>query len=328
MMQTLIKTKNLTKHFYVGESFFGCGKKRVHALNGVSLEVARGESLGIVGESGCGKSTMALTLLRLLKPDGGQIFLEGEDITRLSQRELRPLRAKMQMVFQDPYASLNPRMRIGKIIEEPLTIHKVGKANKRHEEAERLLQLVGLNADDYDKYPHEFSGGQRQRIGIARAIALKPSLIIADEPVSALDVSIQGDIINLLKDLQKEFGLAYIFISHDLKIVSQMCDRVAVMYLGKIVEELPTENLLEAKHPYTQALLEAVPLPDPRLRIEHKILEGDVPTPMKLPAGCFFNPRCRYKEARCETEEPKLESKGPDQTVACHFTDKIPPVSI
>lgn len=327
-MEPLLKIENLVKHFHVGESFFGRGKKKVHALNGVSLQVARGESLGVVGESGCGKSTLALTVLRLLKPDGGKIFLEGRDITKLSQKNLRPLRAKMQMVFQDPYASLNPRMRIGKIIEEPLTIHKIGKRSTRHEEVERLLERVGLGADDYDKYAHEFSGGQRQRIGIARAIALRPALILADEPVSALDVSIQGEIINLLKDLQKEFGLTLLFISHDLKIVSQMCDRIAVMYLGKIVEELSTEKITEAKHPYTQALLEAVPIPDPRRRQEHKLLEGDVPTPMKLPDGCFFHPRCRYKEDRCLAETPQLEQKSPGQTAACHFTDKIPAVKI
>lgn len=323
----ILQVEHLEKRFPVGKTFFGRVNREVHAVNDVSFGVQRGETLGIVGESGCGKTTLGFLLLRLLSPTAGRILFQGKDLAGLSGKELRPLRAKMQMVFQDPYASLNPRMRAGKIIEEPLTIHKRGTKNERTERVMELLKGVGLGENDYDKYPHEFSGGQRQRIGIARAIALNPDLIIADEPVSALDVSIQGEIINLLKDLQKRLGLTYIFISHDLKVVSQMSDRIAVMYLGKIVEMFRAENLGGVKHPYTQALLEAVPLPDPSLKKEHKPLGGDVPSPIRLPGGCFFHPRCPYKETICETTEPLLESEGESHLAACHFTRKVPKIS-
>ncbi|OGQ04886.1 MAG: hypothetical protein A3F82_10080 [Deltaproteobacteria bacterium RIFCSPLOWO2_12_FULL_44_12] len=316
-MATLLEVKNLVKHYR-------SGKSRVHAVNGVSLELTKGEVLGVVGESGCGKTTLGLLITRLVKSDSGDIVFEGNDITHLSQRTLRPLRAKIQMIFQDPYASLNPRMRAGEIIEEPLIIHKRGNTHQRHDQVMELLDLVGLSPNDYNKYPHEFSGGQRQRIGIARAIALKPDLIIADEPVSALDVSIQGEIINLLKNLQKKFNLTYIFISHDLKVVSQISDRIAVMYLGKIVELFPAEKLSFARHPYTQALLTSVPLPDPKRKKEYKPLGGDVPSPVQLPTGCLFHPRCPYREEVCVNVEPQLESHGPNDLASCHLTHKVP----
>ncbi|MDO8526511.1 MAG: ATP-binding cassette domain-containing protein [Deltaproteobacteria bacterium] len=324
-MTSILEIENLFKTYPVSGGFFGGSKLKVHAVNGVSLQVAKGETLGIVGESGCGKTTLGLLFLRLLEPDSGKILFEGKDVTHLSQRSLRPVRSRMQMVFQDPYASLNPRMRAGEIIEEPLIIHKRGSAKQRQNEVMELLDLVGLKESDVDKYPHEFSGGQRQRIGIARAIALKPDLIIADEPVSALDVSIQGEIINLLKSLQQKFNLTYIFISHDLKVVSQISDRIAVMYLGKIVETFPATELNHVKHPYTQALLSAVPIPDPTLQRKRKPLEGDVPSQVKIPSGCSFHPRCPYREEICYTVEPPLEQKGsPDHIASCHFTNKVP----
>lgn len=317
-MTPLLQIHNLFKHYPQG-------KLKVHAVNGVSFEIAKGETLGLVGESGCGKTTLGLLLLRLLKPDSGQIFFEGNDITHLSGRALRPLRAKMQMVFQDPYASLNPRMRIGEIIEEPLIIHKQGNKNKRYERVIELLELVGLSAADYNKYPHEFSGGQRQRISIARAIALNPALIVADEPLSALDVSIQGEIITLLKNLQEKFHLTTLFISHDLKVVSQMSDRIAVMYLGKIVELFSAYELHHVKHPYTQALLQSVPLPDPTRRKDRKPLEGDVPSSLKLPSGCAFHPRCPYREEICIHTEPRLEKQAlPNHLASCHLVHKVP----
>lgn len=323
-MDKLLEVKNLMKNFPIGGGFFGKSKRVVHAVNGVSFEVFKGETLGVVGESGCGKTTLGLLLLSLLKADSGSILFEGNELTKLSQRAIRPLRSKMQMVFQDPYASLNPRLQAGDIIEEPLIIHKRGGKKEREREVMELLELVGLNGSDYHKYPHEFSGGQRQRIGIARAIALKPDLIIADEPVSALDVSIQGGILNLLKDIQKKFNLTYIFISHDLKVVSQISDRIAVMYLGKIAEFLRAEDLHIAKHPYTQALLASVPLPNPAKKRERKVLTGDVPSQIDLPSGCFFHPRCPYQEEICRSVEPKLEPQGKDQFAACHFVNKVP----
>ena len=314
----MLQVKNLIKHFQTHGG-------KVHAVNGVSFGVAKGETLGIVGESGCGKTTLGLLLMKLLEADEGEILFEGADVTKLSQRAFRPLRSKLQMVFQDPFASLNPRLRIGEIIEEPLIIHKKGKSRVRQDRVIELLELVGLKEADYNKYPHEFSGGQRQRIGIARAIALNPDLIVADEPVSSLDVSIQGSILNLFRDLQKKFNLTYIFISHDLRVISQMSDRIAVMYLGKIVEHSPADQLAHVKHPYTQALLKAVPIPDPTRKKEKTPIMGDVPSPIDLPKGCHFHPRCPYREEICLSVEPKLEPKnGSDHIASCHFTQKVP----
>ncbi len=307
----LLEIKNLYKKFPIKGGFFGREIAAVQAVSNVSLAIKRGETLGLVGESGCGKSTLGRCVIRLLEPTSGQIIYNGKDITDLKGEALRTLRRKMQIIFQDPYASLNPRMNIGKIIEEPLLIHKIGANRKeRMERVQQLLELVGLRKEAVHRYPHEFSGGQRQRIGIARALAVEPELIVCDEPVSALDVSIQAQVINLLMDLQQKLGLTYLFIAHDLKVVEHISNRVAVMYLGRVVELAEADELYKnPQHPYTQALLSAIPVPrvpkpgDKKTRI---ILQGDVPSPVNPPSGCHFNPRCPIVGPQCKVEDPKL----------------------
>jgi oligopeptide/dipeptide ABC transporter ATP-binding protein len=317
----LVEIKHLKKYFPIRKGVLQREVARVHAVDDVSFAVQEGETLGLVGESGCGKSTLGRTVVRLLEPTAGEIVFQGKRIEDLSSRQLRPLRREMQMVFQDPYASLNPRKRVGTIISDPMKIHKLGDAKERKARTEELLETVGLSPEHYNRFPHEFSGGQRQRIGIARALALKPKLIVADEPVSALDVSIQSQMLNLLEDLQNEFQLTYIFIAHDLGVVRHVSDRIAVMYLGKLVELSPAEELyVRPIMPYTEALLSAVPIPDPDLAAARKriVLEGDVPSPINPPSGCRFHPRCRYATQVCKEVEPPLVDYGNGHVAACH----------
>jgi oligopeptide/dipeptide ABC transporter ATP-binding protein len=321
-MSTLLETHDLVKHFASGGSAFRRGGETVHAVDDVSLEVQSGETLGVVGESGCGKSTLGRLLVRLHEPTSGTIRFDGRDVTNLSRRELRPYRREMQMIFQDPYASLNPRKRVGQILEDPFRIHQELDRGAARRRVGELLEIVGLSPDHVNRYPHEFSGGQRQRIGVARALALNPKLIVADEPVSALDVSIQAQVINLLDDLQDEFQLTYVFIAHDLGVVHHVSDRIAVMYLGVIVEIGPADELfLSPVHPYTQALLSAIPAIEgdvEEVRRERIVLEGEVPSPVAPPSGCRFHPRCRYATDICAVERPPLVDHGDGRFAACH----------
>jgi len=292
----------------------------VYAVDDVTFSLNEGETLGLVGESGCGKSTVARTILRLIEPTAGKIYFNSEDITEITLKEMRALRKDMQLIFQDPYASLNPRMKVGQIIGDPMDIHKVAQGDEKRDRIAYLLESVGLKADQKDRYPREFSGGQRQRIGIARALASEPKVIIGDEPVSALDVSIQAQIINLLEDLQAKFDLSYIMISHDLTVIEHICDRIAVMYLGRIVETASYDILYNRPlHPYTEALLSAVTVPDPDYDKKRIILKGDVPSPINPPPGCHFHTRCMYRQDICEQEEPGLKQVGNGQWVACHL---------
>ena len=325
MSDDLLVVEGLKKHFPVTRGIvFQRQVAAVKAVDGVSFTVKRGETLGVVGESGCGKSTMARCIMRLIEPTAGRVEFEGREITGLSRHELRPLRREMMMVFQDPYASLNPRKRVGAIVGEALEVHRLGTSAEIKKRVQELLDIVGLNPEHYNRFPHEFSGGQRQRIGVARALAVNPKLIVCDEPVSALDVSVQAQILNLLKDLQKEFGLTYIFIAHDLNVVRHISDRVMVMYLGHAVELATRDTLYHRPlHPYTGALLSAVPVPNPEAARSRQqiLLEGDVPSPMNPPSGCWFHPRCpRNHPGDCDVREPQLVSSSTDgHQVACHY---------
>lgn len=319
MQEILVEAKNLKKHFH-SNSFFSRRDKAVHAVDGISFSIPRGETFGLVGESGCGKSTTGRILLRLLEPTAGQAFFRGRSIFELGKKELRKLRREMQVIFQDPFSSLNMRMNVEDIISEPLVIHGIGSKLERKEKVSELMQLVGLSPGHASRFPHEFSGGQRQRIGIARTLAVNPLFIVADEPVSSLDVSMRAQILNLMKDLQERLGLTYLFIAHDLSTVRFLCDSVAVMYLGKFVEMGPNESIFQdPRHPYTQTLLAAVTIPDPEIKRSRIILSGEMPSSTNPPPGCRFHTRCIHAADLCKTVEPELKDVGSGQMVSCHF---------
>ncbi len=319
-MEPLLRVSDLEVHFPIKKGVLSRTVGHVYAVNGVSFTLAKGETLGLVGESGCGKTTTGMAILRLIDPTGGTVLFNGQDLARIPRSRLRSLRKQIQIIFQDPYSSLNPRMTVNQIIGDPMEIHGLYPGRERQERIAYLLEKVGFNPEQGRRFPHEFSGGQRQRVGIARALALDPQLIIADEPVSALDVSIQAQIINLLIDLQEEFGLSYIVISHDLAVVEHICDRIAVMYLGHIVEMADYRDLYtDPRHPYTRALLSAIPVPDPKARRERVIPQGDVPSPMRPPPGCTFHPRCPRRMDVCSRVRPELLDLGSGHRVACHL---------
>lgn len=318
--EKIVSVKNVTKTFAVGKNLLGKPDKFVHAVNNVSFDIFKGETFSVVGESGCGKSTTGRLIDHLLTPDSGEIWFEGKEISKLSTAQMRPIRKDIQMIFQDPAGSLNPRMRVEDLIEEPLLIHTNMSREERLRTAHELLEIVGLSSKHAKRYPHEFSGGQKQRIGIARALTVRPKLIIADEPISALDVSIQAQVLNLLHDLQKKFDLTYLFISHDLSVVEMISDRIAVMYLGYMVETASKETLYQnPAHPYTQALLSAVPIPDPTHQKDRIILEGDIPSTINLPAGCPFATRCKMCKPECKTTKPVQKEIEPGHFVSCHL---------
>lgn len=319
---TLLEVKNLRKSFQVTDSL-GRTSGQLVAVDNLSLSLKRGETLGLVGESGCGKSTTGKLILQLLRPDAGQVFFSGEELTHLSPRQMRPYRRRMQMIFQDPFSSLNPRMTVGAILSEPLLIHRLIPPRQIRDRVIELLEKVGLTAEHEQRYPHEFSGGQRQRVGIARALAVEPELIIADEPVSALDLSVQAQILNLLQGFQQEHNLSYLFIAHDLAVIEHVSDRIAVMYLGKIVELTSAEGLYKnPRHPYTEALLNAVPSPDPN-HPRPAALSGEIPSPVNPPSGCYFHPRCPYADDLCKQQEPPLQENGNKHLVACHHSEQV-----
>jgi oligopeptide/dipeptide ABC transporter ATP-binding protein len=316
----VLEVRDLKKHFPIRKGLLQRAAGTVFAVDGVSFSIAQGETLGLVGESGCGKSTVGRTILRLIEPTDGAIKIDGRDITHLSKTELRPYRRQMQIIFQDPFSSLDPRMSAGDIVAEPMRVHGTAKGPDVNKRVAELFDRVGLRKAQMGSYPHQFSGGQRQRIGIARALALQPKLIIGDEPVSALDVSIQAQVLNLMIDLQRELGLAYLFISHNLAVVEHISHRIAVMYLGRIVEYTDKRTLfMRPQHPYTESLLLAVPVPDPSVKRQKRVLQGDVPSPINPPAGCHFHTRCPYAVDRCRVETPLLREVKPGQMVACHL---------
>lgn len=327
MSTTILKAENIIKHFPIHGGVFSKQIAAVKAVQSISFELKKGETLGLVGESGCGKSTLGRCLIKLIEPSGGRIYFKGDDITDAKGEKLRELRRHMQIIFQDPYASLNPRMTIGSILEEPLIIHDLYPNEvERLKRVRELIDLVGLRPEHLSRYPHEFSGGQRQRVGIARALAVNPELIICDEPVSALDVSIQAQVINLLMELQQKLGLTYVFIAHDLKVVEHVSTKVAVMYLGEIVEMAHADELYKnPQHPYTKALLSAIPIPDPKPRAERIILKGDVPSPINPPSGCYFHPRCPIATDECRVQKPKLKETSAGHVVSCL---KVEPIGV